>query len=87
MKFVITDERLNQLKKKNSIVRIHDRHFIITDDTDFKEGDVVLDRHDGTWGRIDMIIGDQAAVRSDGAAELGVPLSRLIKLQAKKYLA
>jgi hypothetical protein len=78
---VITDEFLEKLKGPKSTVYINNVHYKVTDDKDFSVGDMVLDREDGMHGKIDMIMGDKAAVRDGCVVELGIPFSRLIKLK------
>ena len=45
-----------------------------------QEGDLVIDTHNGSYGFVDMVQGNKAAVKEGWAVELAVPLTRLIKL-------
>ena len=84
-KWVITDEFLTKLK--NSKIRIYGRIYVVSEETNFVIGDIVLDRGDGAHGIIDDIQGELCAVRDGCAIELGVPLNRLIKLKNEGILS
>lgn len=82
-KLCITDLDIEQYRKVQPLIRIHEQHYIFDfDDKNFKEGDMVIDRKDGAYGVCEMVRNGKCAVNDNGAAELGVPLDRLIKLKS-----
>lgn len=81
----LTDEFVEKLRTMK--VRINDVMYrAVPDDRDFKVGDLVLDRGDGSHGYIDMFHGNKmCALRDDtlpglGVVEGGIPLDQIIKL-------
>lgn len=48
-------------------------------------GDLILDREDGCYGTVDAFHDEAyAAIRDEWAVQVGVPLTRLVKLQEKQ---
>lgn len=61
-------------------VRVHGLLYKQVETTDIKEGDLVLDLRDGTYGYCDMVKGDSIAIRDGWVSEVGVPISSVRKL-------
>lgn len=47
---------------------------------DIKEGELVFDTKDNTYGYCDMVCGNKIAIKFGCVAELGVPMSRVRRL-------
>lgn len=75
----MNEAELDHLKK--ALIRIYDQHYTVDlNYTDFKKGDVVFDKKDRTHGVVVNVKDGFAAVGEAMAVELGIDLSRLIKL-------
>lgn len=77
---------IDQLKQAKIV--IDDEIYIVDNEGDtidgnvtLKQGDVVIDLQDGCYGQIDFVENNHAAVRDGEVVEIGVPLSRLLKLR------
>lgn len=60
--------------------RVHGILYKTADASDVKEGDLVFDTKDKTFGVCDMRIGNKIAIKEDYVAELAVPIERVRKL-------
>lgn len=68
---------------KNAIIRINGLLYVADyNDTNFEKGNMVIDKKDGAYGVIDMIMpNDHFAVRDNTVVEIGISKDRLIKLK------
>lgn len=64
-------------------IRIDARKYRVVTHATPKVGDLVIDRKDGLYGKVDMVIEGEAAVRNGCVAEVGVPLTRLVVIRAE----
>ncbi len=61
-------------------VVIDNQQYAQHENVPIKEGDLVLDTKDFTYGWCDFVLGDRIAIAHSGIAELAIPMSRVRKL-------